>query len=302
MVFLTRLNNAGREIRMVRRIREILCFQAERMMRKHSRAILTFETLREAVCSEQLDARQIGENLHHAAAFRIIGFRDFLHAVPFAGNHKVVVKALDGIHQAGGSIDILTDRLALGKIERGSGDRGELSGGDKRDIGDSITIRVDLKHSIADIAAVVAAEVKERMVREIHDGFLIADGLVIDFQRVVLGKRVGDLHLERAGETALAVGSSEGEAHGGAVAVGDGIDGPDLHGIAVRTAMQLIDALAGDQLNDFAVKRELGVGNTVAVAAHQRALEVVVSGIFLSGIVSYCVEGFIYFMSNNIIR
>ena len=101
--------------------------------------------------------------------------------------------------------DVLADRLRAPEVEGGARDLGQLAGGDEARVDRRVAGGGDLQLVVVDRAAALARQVPVDVAGEVDDGRLVGGGLVVDAPVAVLGERVRDLHLERAGVAHLAV-------------------------------------------------------------------------------------------------
>ena len=164
------------------------------------------------------------------------------------------------------------ESLLAGEVEPGAGDGGDGAGRDVRRIGREVARGGDGDFVVERRAA--AGEIEIGVVGQVdHRGAAGDAGGIVEAERVVRRQRVGDVDGEVAGEAVLAVRAEQAEGEG---AAGGGDDVPHAvaeigRGAVGRAAMQGVGALVGRQGVANTVEREGGAGDTVGVAADERA-------------------------------
>ena len=109
----------------------------------------------------------------------------------------------------------------------------------------------------------LAGEIPVGVVGEVYRGRLVGGGEVVDSQFVIVGERVGDLHLQAAGVTFLAVRArvAEGNRRAGLAPAHAG--GPNFFVDSLGAAMQMIGIVVDGQGVFLPVENELALGDAV---------------------------------------
>ena len=175
------------------------------------RALLSRDSAKE-IRRVHLHARKVRPNLHPDARRRTHAASHHVN-FPVAGlQHIVVIIAAAGLKRRIVCINLRPDGLRGPEIHGGSGNIGQLSGGDAL-FGCSIVIRVDGDDMVQDIAASLPRQIEVRVVCEIHHRIRIAGCVIIDDDLAVLGQGVGDSHIQRPRESLLHVRHDSGKCH-----------------------------------------------------------------------------------------
>ena len=169
-------------------------------------------------------------------------------------------------------VDIACDHLLGGEIHRGAGHRLDATVRNRNLAGWCISVCIDPDTLIHRVAAVIAVEVKVRVVRHVEDSVLVGGRLIVDLKRVVLGQRIGHGHLSVAWKALIAIRGMQREDH---VAAETGvciIRVPDAAPPVIRTGMQVVGAVVidGERIM-LSTEIEARLTDTVRVAAHRLA-------------------------------
>ena len=94
VVAMPRLEFGGREIGMVRRVRKVLCLQAERVTMVVNFAVFARDRAVQEVSGVELHSRLQGCHIHQAAALRFVDFGGLVHGAHRAIENEVVYRSL----------------------------------------------------------------------------------------------------------------------------------------------------------------------------------------------------------------
>ena len=174
-------------------------------------------------------------------------------SLPRLGQDKVVVDAArvdDGV--VGARHDI-AELLATAKVERGAVDGQDATGGNKRVVGLGVGIRVHGEAMAQDRRAAAAVEVPVAVVGHVDERRRVRRA-VIGYDQLVIGRElVGEMHLDRAGETLVAVGRVKEELNKAAVLpLLRARDGPEALAPEIAAAVVAVLALVGGEPVGFA--------------------------------------------------
>ena len=167
--------------------------------------------------------------------------------------------------------DPLPDRVRPGEVERRAGHRRDLPGRDQRLVDRRVAARVQLQRVVVDRPHALARQVPVGVVGEVDDRGLVRRRGVVHLEVVALVERVVDLHLQRAGIAALAVGARARHLQSDLAAARERLSVPDALVEALEPAVQAVRAVVDVELVRRAVERELRGADPVAVAADDRA-------------------------------
>jgi len=250
----------GGKVRMMHGVGEVLRFQAE-ACKAGGNAAGFVGLMADGIAGVELHTGHIrGQGQADAGVGRVS-----LYAVLLGRQHVIVIVALADEQLRMIPADIGADGLGLAEIKGRAGDGGVLAGGNERFTGKRIGVGGDLEDVIADIT--FAVEVKVGVVCQVDNRIGVAAGLVVDAEPAVVGERIGNLHVEIAGEAFLAVGGMEGENEG--VILNSVL--PDAVGVADNAAVDGVGRAVGGELIELAVQLKACIGDAVCHTADQGA-------------------------------
>ena len=129
-----------------------------------------------------------------------------------------------------------------------------------------------------------ARQVPVGVVGQVHHGGLVRSRGVLQLQLVVIVQRVDELDVQRAGIALVTVGTGQREFNGRRVSLWQGSGLPDLFLKAVPAAVDVDLAGVRRQREFDAVDRELGSGDAIGIAAHDRAEQRMPAQIVIEGV------------------
>ena len=174
-------------------------------------------------------------------------------------------------------MDIAANGLRGAEVHAGAVHGGDLAGRQRCGIGGRIGGGVQLEQMAQHVAAALSVEVEVGVIGKIRNGIRTADSTVVNMQRIVVRQREGDRHVKSAGVALLAVRKNRREFD----AVFAAVVIPELLVEAAQTAVELVLALVGREVEALAVQRESRARDAVAVSADARAEIAVIFFIFL---------------------
>ncbi len=263
-----RAQDRRRECRLVRRVREVLGLEGERVALPVGVTARADERAVEEVARVELGARLGRPGLQHAAGGRIGDRRDQLQrgVTRRAIEHEVVVVALPDHDLLVGVADPRADRRRRREVERRPRDRSDHAGRDQRGVDRRVVVGLEPEDVILDRAGALTAEVEVRVVREVDDRRLVGGGVVVHPQLVLVRERVGHIDLQRARIALLAVRArvAELDAAGHDRALPD-----DLVEALDATVERVGPVVLGQRVRD-AVERERAIRDAVGIAPRDR--------------------------------
>ena len=195
MIGLAGFDLGRREFRLIGRIGKVLRLEAEGGPAAVNLATLPVDCAIEEVPGVELHPGLRGQDLHHAAGFRLRDARRKRQAVSGAVDYKVVIVALSEFQLLVVRIDARTDRCRLAKVERGALDLPEFAGGNQCGVNRSKPVGVDHNLVLENIPVPLTRQVEVRMVREIEHRVFVRRRSVVDPKLVLIRQRVDHLRL-----------------------------------------------------------------------------------------------------------
>ena len=271
-VGVARLENRVRELRLVRGVRIMLRFKAERRMLFIDVPVAARGSV-EPVAGIELDARFGRFDLHGTTGFRIFRERAEAHFARFliGKDEAVVVTAAEVLFRNAG--DVFADRFRGGEIERGALNGFDFARRNERVVGRQIAGAVERQDGVENRAGVRAAKIPERVVRKVDRGRLVGRRGIVDRERVVVLERVDDGNVEFARIALVAVRRRIFERQVCAVIVRAAARLPNLLVETFETAVKRIRRVVRRDRIFFSVDLKLAFRDTVAVAANKGAEE-----------------------------
>lgn len=246
----------------------MLCLEAEGTATRILHAFLAHETAIEEVAGIELQTGLVGEHLHLDACVGVVKRAEALGDVALCVEYPVVVVAVP-VHYllAALIVNAVADGGRCTEIKRRALHIEHLASDGDIGINSGELVGVKGKHLVKAVLGAVATEVEVAVVGEVEDRSLVGGGLILDLQCVIVGEGVGYLHLNVAGIAVLAVRTLGGELY---VLLIELVGLPDTvvesDGAA---AVQAVGAIVDRELVALAVKGELPLGDTVAVATDE---------------------------------
>ena len=250
----------------------MLGLEAVRVAWAEVRPVLPLEITAHKVRGIELHALEIGIDGHLNPRLLRIRRGDETYVPVVVIEHPVVIEAVCKLQLVEVRVDIARDHLLGGEIHRGAGHRLDATVRNRNLAGWCISVCIDPDTLIHRVTAVVAVEVKIRVVRHVEDSVLVGGRLIVDLERVVLGQGIGHSHLGVTREALIAVRRMQREDH---VAAETGvciIRVPDAAPPVIRTGMQVVyTVVVRRERIMLSTEIEARLTDTVRVAAHRLA-------------------------------
>ena len=156
VIHLIGMQNHGRKIGMIDRIREKLCFHAKGVTRTINNPIFPFQFLVEKVSSVEMHTGQCSFNGHRDTGIRRAYLRCISECTNFPINYIIVVISirLNQLHKR--LVDARSNGHRHTKIHRCSGNRRDFTRRDTHHIGGRVILRTDAKLMLGHKTRIVA--------------------------------------------------------------------------------------------------------------------------------------------------
>ncbi len=180
MVGLARFHNNGRELRLIRRIREVLGFQTKGCAARVGLAVLAFHFAVEEVARVELDAGLVSPNFEGAAGSGLVNFSGLGKSSGFGVKHPVMVVAFAEFELLIEGFDAFANFVSREEVEGSSLDGNQFACRDQPGIDGSVAAGEKGQFMIEDVAIPLTLEVEVSMVGKVDDGIFISSGGIID--------------------------------------------------------------------------------------------------------------------------
>ena len=218
---LARLEDAGREVRLVWRIGIDLCLKAACRAEGVFLAVFSGRGAVEEVAAVELDTGLVSGDLHGAAGLRVVEGGGVAEAILFGEHPAVIVASAEGEGFVLDS-DAVADGGRFGEVKRRACDRIEFSGRDQAGVCGEVVVGVEGEDVIVDGRHLIVAEIPVAMMDDVERGGFSSDGgFRFPDQFIVIGENVGDHRGEFAGVAFFAVFGNIGEFDAVAAVFGD---------------------------------------------------------------------------------
>src|SRR5580704_7510058 len=180
VIAITGLQRSGWKIRMIGRVRKVLCLQTQGRMQLIGFAAFTFDRSVQEVSTVELDSRLISQNFQQAPARWIIELRGFPQRSTFTIEDPVVVVAMAAMNLFIVGVNPRADSCGLAKIKRSRFHRFQFASRNEPGVDRSESGSMQRKLMVQDVA--LSSEIEIRMIRQIDDCVFVRRSRILDSQ------------------------------------------------------------------------------------------------------------------------
>lgn len=274
MVGLARAEDGIREIRVVRRVREILGFETKAGTGLVAHAAFSWQGIVEEIPTVEVDGGLVGEDVHDAAALGVfdaggVGEPGGVGLIEDPAG-IVAVGELQGFEVF---VQTIADGGGLEEVHRGAVDAVSFPGGDESGVGGKVVARGETELVIVNQAALITTKVPVGVMHDVDRSGGVGGGADIPLQCVVLGQHVAHSGGHGAGIAFFAGGGDVFQGDGGRVVFDDGPE-PSIEadGASVEMAGYATWIVVGGELMGHALDLEPAVGDAVAEAPNRSSV------------------------------
>ena len=229
--------------------------------------------VKQKVTRIELDAGLIGINLHHSAALWLVNAHaSRRHGVISLYEADAVIVTACKTERLIGKIEIATDGLGGGEIERRSCHGYLSTGGDQGIVGFKEALGIHPHLVVEYFTRCKTAQIEIRMIGKIENRLFIGGGSVRDAKLIVLGQLVDHVDGQSTGIALFSVGRDAGKSKLTAVRDYSRLGIPDLVGKSDLAAVKVVRAVVDKEIILFSVKGKLAAADSVAPATDKRTL------------------------------
>src|SRR5450830_1245508 len=271
LIHLARTQDGVREVGLVRRIREMLSFQAQRATITVGAQLAVLAAVKE-IARIKLNTGLLRVHLHHPARLWLAhagGQRQPMICVLI--QHKVMVVTAPDAQLLMRQGDVVADDGTLAQVERRARHVRQFACGNSPRIDGQVAVRIDRQRMAEDTA--LPRQIEIAVVGQVDWRGLVRHGVVAQVQRVVVIQLIGQRHAELARVAVFAVRTAARERDAYRIVPGERLGLPHHLVKALDAAMQVIRRVIHGQLVILAVQTETSLGDAVAVTADDGAQE-----------------------------
>lgn len=266
---LTRTQDRVWELRLIRRIGEVLRLQAESVAML-VRVTVAADRAIEEVAGIELHSGLRGRNFQDASGRGFVNARGQDQARTFAVDHEIVVVSMGKLELFVVVIDAGADLLWFGEIERRSLYRFKFSRRNQMFVHRCKAVGIDHDLVIEDVAIAFALQIEVAVIGQIDGSGFVGGRFVVDHEFIGVAEGVSHSDFQVAGKSVVAIFAQVVKDDSGFALHRLGVPHDFIESV-VAAAVQGIRAIVLGQSVSLAFETEGAVGDAVRVASDERS-------------------------------